>query len=136
MSDHDFYRAVLKWQTGTVTIKSRERAIRLYCTNSGQAWLLQVRTPVSRADGSEGKAAIAAGATLLRDDMIALRDAITALLIDADIPRACCGEFETGSGMHTDECEAGLLCSGCGSTADTCVCTRFVPRPDGAKATT
>lgn len=61
----------------------RERAIRLYCTQHGQAWCLQVRAPEKLSNFREGKAFYIATATLLREDMIALRDVLTASLGEA-----------------------------------------------------
>jgi len=78
-----FYRPVV--HAGSMVVKNveREQAIRLYCEQSGTAWLLQVRGPQRLGfGGREGKAFMVAGATLTRDDMVALREAIDALLAE------------------------------------------------------
>lgn len=60
----------------------RERAIRLYCTQSGSRWTLQLRTPVKLDNGRDGVDFIVAGASLDRDALMALRDACDRLLAD------------------------------------------------------
>lgn len=76
-----FYRPVHSAGASVVKDVEREHAIRLYCEQSGESWLLQVRGPQRLGLGHrEGKAFMVAGAMLNRDDLIALRDAINALL--------------------------------------------------------
>lgn len=56
------------------------RMVRLYCTQHGEAWQLQVRGPLSVGggfSGRDGQDFVIAGAKLYRDDLIALRDALT-----------------------------------------------------------
>jgi hypothetical protein len=83
----DFYRPIEHIRTfKSQDSDSRERAIRLYCTQVGGSWALQVRSPMSLGSGGygrEGKDFIIAGATLGLDDMRALRDAIDAFLTEA-----------------------------------------------------
>lgn len=50
--------------------------LRLYCTSADEAWSLQVRGPLKRADGRDGADFVIACARMRREDMIALRDAI------------------------------------------------------------
>src|SRR3990167_6813225 len=62
-----------------------ERAIRLYCTQFRESWSLQVRGPLGVGNFGlrDGKDDLIADASLNRDDMVALRDAINAALGDA-----------------------------------------------------
>jgi hypothetical protein len=55
-----------------------ERAIRLYCTQHGQAWNLQIRSPlgIGYAGMTDGKDDVIANANLYREDLLALRAAI------------------------------------------------------------
>jgi hypothetical protein len=86
----EFYRPLELWQTSTVTLGSRgrkedrQRALRLYCTQITEMWMLQIRTPMSVQGRAEGKKAIAACADLTVADMVALRDAINAFLAERD----------------------------------------------------
>jgi hypothetical protein len=68
--------------------------------SSPAGWTFQIRAPIGlgRYGQRDGKDFIVASATLDADDLHAVRDAF-----DAQI-HACCGEFETGSGEHGDEC--------------------------------
>lgn len=70
---------------------TRERAVRLYCSQSGRfgygLWELQVRGPISlgaNGYGGEGKDFIIANASVTREDLIALRAAIDAHLSEGD----------------------------------------------------
>lgn len=83
----DFYRPM----DGVRTFKSkdceRERAVRLYCTQWKSAWCLQLRAPLSLGSGSygpEGKDFVIAGASLDLKDMRALRDALSAFIVEAE----------------------------------------------------
>jgi hypothetical protein len=62
--------------------ETRESAVRLYCTQSyeGGRWNLQVRASETLANGAEGQRFLIGTATLDRESMIALRDAIDAQL--------------------------------------------------------
>mgnify|MGYP001614930810 CR=1 FL=1 len=62
-----------------------ERAIRLYSTQYAQAWSLQIRSPIGIGTFgmTDGKDDVIANASLHREDMIALRDAINEALADA-----------------------------------------------------
>ena len=64
--------------------EDRERAVRLYCTSMDRAWSLQVRGTIKRADGRQGKDFIIACASLDKEGMRALRDAIDAMLEGCD----------------------------------------------------
>ena len=70
----------------TCDIDHAPTAVRLYCTSSydGGVWSLQVRTRMKRADGQPGAKSIAAIASLSREDMVALRDAIVTLLAEQE----------------------------------------------------
>jgi len=62
-----------------------ERAIRLYCTQFRESWTLQIRSPlgIGYAGLQDGKEDVIAGASLSREDLLALRDAIDTALNDA-----------------------------------------------------
>lgn len=69
---------------------ARERGVRLYCTRSGSfvgadnaRWSLQVRAPIKLGSGREGKDFIISTASIGPEDMVALRDMITAELEEA-----------------------------------------------------
>lgn len=86
----------------------RERAIRLY-KESPEGWDLQLRAPIGLGSfgGRDGKDFIVASASLSLDDMRALHLALGDMIADAlaDVAlRGCCGESETGSGEHGEEC--------------------------------
>lgn len=80
MRNNDLYHPVEYASAAKVKDVDPERAIRLYCTQSGSTWGLQVRTPERLRTGRDGKAFIVAHATLDRSAMIALRAAINKLL--------------------------------------------------------
>jgi hypothetical protein len=67
---------------GKVNDVERESAIRMYCSQSGTTWTLQVRGPFRHhgGHGDEGKDFIVASASLSRADLLALRRAIDAEL--------------------------------------------------------
>lgn len=84
----DFYRAISEYaRARAVKNVEHESAVRLYCEQHGDRWNLQVRA--IRAAGShyygKGKEFIIATAPLNRDDLLALRQAIDALLTEADL---------------------------------------------------
>ncbi len=62
-----------------------ERAVRLYCTQYAQSWSLQVRGPEGTGlmGYTDGKRDMIANASLGKDDLIALRDAINEALAEA-----------------------------------------------------
>jgi hypothetical protein len=64
----------------------RESAIRAYCEMSNAAWVFQVRGPMRLRNGREGKDFVVATATLERDELLALRDAINCFLVGDDLP--------------------------------------------------
>lgn len=74
---NEFYRPV-NANVLAVTGVEPERAIRLYCTHAfnGGTWELQVRAPQRLANGNLGKTFFVATATIERDDLVALQDAI------------------------------------------------------------
>lgn len=84
----DFYRPIEQIRTFKSKYSdSRERGIRLYCTQWKSAWTLQVRSPMSLGAsgfGPEGKDFVIAGAVLELDDMRALRDALSACIAEAE----------------------------------------------------
>ena len=59
-----------------------ERASRLYSTQFAQAWSLQIRAPlgIGTYGYEDGKTDVIANASLYREDMIALRDALNEAL--------------------------------------------------------
>lgn len=63
-----------------VTADAQQPAIRLYCTRADEAWDLQIRDSLKRADGTPSKNYVIAKATLDRATMLKLRDAIDAQL--------------------------------------------------------
>jgi hypothetical protein len=90
-------------------VASRERSIRLY-RSSPEDWTLQLRAPIGLGTFGlrDGKDFIVASAVCSLDDLRMLRDAIDAKIQEAEA-RGCCGEHETGSGEHGDECPAARL---------------------------
>jgi len=58
----------------------RTPGVRLFCTQRGAMWTLQVRANVELAGGRRGKDFVAAQAPMTRDDLRALRAAIDAQL--------------------------------------------------------
>mgnify|MGYP001590973320 CR=1 FL=1 len=60
-----------------------QRGIRLYCSQFGSAWELQLHSPMGLGShgAGNGKRSINVDATLTREDMIALRNAINAELL-------------------------------------------------------
>lgn len=60
----------------------REGGIRLYCTQAGTAWALQVRDWIRLANGRKGKDFIIATASMSREDLLALRTAIDETLAE------------------------------------------------------
>lgn len=82
---HSLYRVL---GSGDVTVRaptrlpeeSRDPAVRLYCTSADARWTLQVRGYRTLADGTCGREFMIAGASLDREAMVALRDAVDALL--------------------------------------------------------
>lgn len=88
MSAH-FYRVVSRAGVKTIKGVEREKAIRLYCEQGDESWLLQVRGPQLTGGGFvEGKAFMTANAWLNRDDLLALRSAIDELLNSGKEPRS------------------------------------------------
>lgn len=79
-----FYRPIPYVDTIKANIKlaEHERAIRLFCDQAGRMWALQVRAPITLANGREGKDFMIATAKLDREDLVALRDAIDAMLTE------------------------------------------------------
>ena len=81
MSDvPDLYRVLQHLDVRKINDVPREDGVRLYCTQHGEAWCLQLRGTVRLANGQPGKDFIVASASVYRDDMTALRDAIDAFL--------------------------------------------------------
>lgn len=87
----EFYRKLDRTQTIALSRESdaRDRAVRLYQTASApphaeHRWALQIRTPVTLANGQDGTKDIAAHADLGVADLRALRDAIEAELARAE----------------------------------------------------
>jgi hypothetical protein len=81
----DFYRPVaipIATHIRAVSRVEREKAVRLYCVQHGQAWALQIRAPLTLRSGAEGKDFLVAHAALTREELVALRDAIDAHLKD------------------------------------------------------
>jgi hypothetical protein len=80
----ELYRPIEHAEIRSVKDVPRETAIRLYCTQSyeGGRWSLQVRAPETLANGREGMKFIIACASLDRDAMAALRDAIETQLAE------------------------------------------------------
>jgi hypothetical protein len=64
----------------------RESGVRLYCEQADGIWALQTRSPMTLRNGREGRDFIVSTASLDRDQMAALRDAIDILLRDGEIP--------------------------------------------------
>jgi hypothetical protein len=64
--------------------KDFERAIRLYCSQFNATWELQIRGPngIGYAGMADGKDNLVANASLTKQELIALRDAIDAALAD------------------------------------------------------
>ena len=60
----------------------RERVVRLYCSQHGQMWELQIRGPNSTGPfgTKDGKSFVIANASLNRNELIWLRDIITEAL--------------------------------------------------------
>lgn len=77
--DH-FYKKVDHAEARKVDIADRESGVRVYCMQHGGSWALQVRTPIRLANGTEGKDYIVATASLDKQTMVELRDAIDAIL--------------------------------------------------------
>lgn len=81
----DYYRAIsfARAFKADHTVE-RERAVRLYSTQFGQAWELQVRCPLGVGPFGlrDGKDFIIAGASLGVSELKELRDAIDAMLRD------------------------------------------------------
>jgi hypothetical protein len=82
----DFYRVVSEYaRARAIKDVKQEPAIRLYCEQFGAQWNLQVRA--LRASGShygKGKEFFVSTAPMNRDDLIALREAIDALLAESE----------------------------------------------------
>lgn len=85
----DFFRPV----AGTESRKLRGRSktdsatvpgVRIYCTRVASEYLLQVRGPLLRSDGSVGGDFVIAGSRLSLDDLRALRDACSRLISEAE----------------------------------------------------
>lgn len=78
----EFNRKIRHAGASTVPDVERVQAIRLYCESHRTTWNLQVRGPqwLGRGHGTEGKAFMVATARLGKDDLLALREAIDALL--------------------------------------------------------
>jgi hypothetical protein len=61
-------------------IDAKKPAIRLFCTSADSSWCLQIRAHEKLANGQQGQKFLIAGATLDRETMLSLRDAINAQL--------------------------------------------------------
>lgn len=72
----------------------RERALRLYCTQYGALWSLQIRTPVRLDNGRDGQDFIISTASLDRDSLAALRDACDRMLKDHDREEESCARHD------------------------------------------
>jgi hypothetical protein len=59
---------------------AKKPAVRLFCTSAATSWLLQIRAHETLASGRQGLKFFIAGATLDRETMRALRDAINTQL--------------------------------------------------------
>lgn len=126
-----FYRPIEYIRTfKTKDADSRERAIRLYCTQSGESWTLQIRSPMSLGSsgyGPESKDFIIAGAPLGLADMRALRDAIDAHLLEAEGDRGVPEKREAEpapEGPDVYECDACSAQAGTPTLCDRCLAAR------------
>jgi hypothetical protein len=72
----DLYRVLEHVDIRKCRSVGREPAVRFYCIQRGGAWNLQVRAPITLDNGREGKDFIIATASIYREDLLALRDAI------------------------------------------------------------
>lgn len=84
--------------------EERWRSIRIYkCSPEG--WSIQLRAPMGIGSFGlrDGRDFIIANATCSLEDLREIRDALDAKIREAEA-RGCCGETETGSGEHGDEC--------------------------------
>ncbi len=75
----EFYRPLVHASITKVDAKhldNLEPGIRLYCTQRGLSWSLQVRDFVRLANGQHGKDFIVASASQSRKDLLELRAAI------------------------------------------------------------
>lgn len=59
---------------------AKKPALRLFCTSADSGWCLQIRAHEKLASGRQGQKFLIAGATLDRETMLALRDAINTQL--------------------------------------------------------
>jgi hypothetical protein len=89
IADREYYKAheqirVHKYNDNN---GERERGIRLYSTQYGQSWELQLRSPLGKGTFgmTDGKDYVIAGASLSVEAMKGLRDAITALLHECGV---------------------------------------------------
>lgn len=84
--NQDFHRVVPQAHACKVNEHDVEKtdAIRVYCTQSSApaCWALQVRSTMRLANGRKGADYIVATASLQREDMLALRDAINVALAE------------------------------------------------------
>ena len=117
MSGGQLYRRV-STRINAVDGVDRESGVRAYCEQTDSVWAIQVRGPMRLRSGREGKDFIVATATLEREQMVALRDAIDRFLAGEDQPdssdetKRCAGRgdyhVDDGDGhldhMHCDTC--------------------------------
>lgn len=80
----DFYKCVEHADARKINDVGRERAIRMYSTQRGESWALQVRAPMVLANGAEGRDFIVAHASLDEPTLRALHAAIGAHLKELD----------------------------------------------------
>jgi hypothetical protein len=82
MSDRDYYKPHKRVRIFKVDYAGRERGIRLYSTQYGESWSLQVRGPLGVGNQGlrDGKDFVVADASLSVEDMKELRAEITAFL--------------------------------------------------------
>lgn len=93
----DLYRVVYA-RAQAVKDVPRESAVRLYCTQNGSAWCLQVRAVQGLGLGGyrEGKAFFVSSASLDVEDLRALRDACDALLNECAAPTPSADQKKEG----------------------------------------
>lgn len=75
-----FYKPIPYVQMLKVKGVEPERAVRLYCTSHMTTWALQVRGPTRLHNGEDGKDFIVADASMSREALTELRDAINTFL--------------------------------------------------------
>ncbi|MFA4971482.1 MAG: hypothetical protein WC683_02635 [bacterium] len=78
----EFYRPINYAEVASNRDAQREKAIRLYSTQHGAAWNLQIRSPLTKSNGQDGAVFMIATASLNRAEMMALAEAIDGFLTD------------------------------------------------------